>query len=71
MENDRATKKDTMHVVGYTQYFKDFSDSSEHHQNEGNLTLTDGESKITFLKSIKGRMENRAYLVARFSALLI
>ena len=54
-----------------TQHFDDFSDSLEHHQNEGNLTLTDGDSKITFLKSIKGRMENRAYLEARFSTLLI
>lgn len=31
---------------------------SKYHQNEGNLTLADGKSKITFLKFVKGQMEN-------------
>lgn len=44
---------------------------SEYHKNEGNLTLADGKSKITFLKSIKGQMEKRAYLAAGFLTLLI
>lgn len=55
-----------IHVVLYIQGQRLFFRHSEYHKNEDNLTLADGKSKITFLKSIKGQMENRAYLAAGF-----